>query len=151
MVSILRREGTHDRRIHLDVQENDDLINNSSTLKDTELFFNAKPNTRYLLECKFHFYSNATANFKIGMSTPSGTTGEMANYVYAGNQPTSISSALLYAGHSTNDFVGSMFASIKTGSVSGAVTIQFAQFISDASDTDFFEGSTLQVWEVGSA
>ena len=121
----------------------DELVNNSTVMVNhTELQFSVDANSTYAFFLIIVFNSGSTPDFKNGWSYPSGTTIKWRTSS-SSNWNVSETYENFISGSGSGDR-GSMFSGrIKTAGTAGTVSVQFAQFVADASDTTLLEGSVL--------
>lgn len=133
-------------------------VNNSATLvNDGELTLPVDANTTYVINAAFLHSSNSTADIKIGLTYPTGSTcswGAVRQDVTV-STPTGavdlgsgsgVASGNTYTGAGTGATqINLLMGSIIVGSTSGAIQIQFAQNTANASNTIMLAGSYLML------
>lgn len=135
----------------------DDVVNNSITLvNDSELFFVGEANKSYHLTLMLFLTSPSNADIKHVWTLPTGATGQRIsedfNWFFGGSASNSEDvETLINVSTNGGNQQQQIYAQIDIGSTGGTVNFQFAQQTAQVSNTILQKGSTLLVYEEGTA
>lgn len=137
------------------VKETDQTINSSDTLQDdNELLFAVGANEVWQFEGMLFVSTGTTPDFKLTFTGPSGAVGAFGGEISGASSYSAMFSLALgtasgsLPGFAAGNFVR-VFGAIHNGATAGNLTLQWAQFVSDAGDTKVLAGSYLKYEMVG--
>jgi len=139
------------RTVHI-VKKVDEVIQSDTTLSDdTELFFTPTINKNYNINLYLYFASEGNADMTIAVTIPTGAQAEVLNQTWD-----AVNARFTRDWTTSDDIGGGGSAQIRTtemhgrlimGGTAGDFNFQWAQQVSQATDTTVFAGSALIVWE----
>ncbi len=134
------------------VKSVDETINSSTTMQDDdELLFTPNINKVYAGILLLWWTSPSTPDFKCAFTIPTGATGQWmeanAIFRFSGQDDTDIANVIPQTGSGGFLKTLSNYFRIEMSSTAGTVNFQWAQNVSNASNTTVNAGSTLVVWE----
>lgn len=130
----------------------DETLNADATLQnDNELFVSVEANAVYLIEMDFVYSSGATPDIKTTFTGPTGMSGSLTAWTTAAATTVSVSlsptSTLVFDGTGANAWAR-LTGYITTSSTAGTLQFQWAQNVSNASNTIVRQGSYLNLTRV---
>lgn len=132
----------------------DITVNNSTTLVNiTNHSFTIAENEKWVMASLLPGNSNTTADFRFGLTFPSGCTGihgvvQQNDTALTGPSGAAIASLVQGTGSTTADVFMLYFAAIAASSTAGTVQLQFAQWTANASNTIIRNNATFIAWRI---
>lgn len=133
----------------------DETVNNSAVLQnDDHLFFPIGANETWIFNVDFDGNSAATPDIKFAMTAPAGATCQYNFYLPTGIQNSRVTtcgtaSTVLNGNATEQSYIG--YGTITNGATAGTVTLQWAQFTANASNTIGRAGSILKAYRIRGA
>lgn len=133
----------------------DETINNTGTLQnDDHLFFPIGANETWIFNVDFNGVSGTTPDFKFAMTAPAGATCQYNFYLPTGTVNSRVTTcgtatASIPGNGAEQSYIG--YGTITNGGTAGTVTLQWAQFTANASNTIGRQGSIIKAYRVRGA
>ncbi len=133
----------------------DETINNTGTLQnDNHLFFPIGANETWIFNVDFNGVSGTTPDFKFAMTAPAGATCQYNFYLPTGIVNSRVTTcgtatASIPGNGAEQSYIG--YGTITNGGTAGTVTLQWAQFTANASNTIGRQGSIIKAYRVRGA